>query len=99
MTSPSHDIHTVLRLADNSTVPIVIRPTPHGWMRAVTIDGEPIKRCKRGHVLIGDTRYLRKDGYYRCKVCVRICLKRWYKKHADEHRANCKRRRNGNGSK
>lgn len=87
----SDTITTTLRLADNSTVPIVLRPTPSGWLSAVLIDGEQIKHCRNGHILINATMHIEKDGYRRCDVCKRMRRARWAKAHRDKQLAYYKR--------
>lgn len=64
-------VTTVLRLADNTTVPIVLRATRHGWLQAITIDGDPVQHCKRGHLLVRQTIYMRSNGATECRICRR----------------------------
>lgn len=84
---------TVLRLADNSIVPIELEPNKADNLRIVIKDGFHVKHCRRGHVLIKETM-LTNGVNYRCLVCTRARNrkkqqahnKRYYKAHAFKER-------------
>lgn len=44
---------------------------------------EPQKVCRKGHAMEGDNVIVRKDGYRRCRACVRIVKRRWAKRKFD----------------
>lgn len=88
-------IVTRLRLADGSSVPILLRPTNAAWMKAVTIDGEPVRHCYRGHVILSESTRIDCRGYQRCLICQRMKRRKahakWYAKNREAY--NAKRRR------
>lgn len=90
----------VLRLADNSIVPVTLKENKSGSLRLIIKDGLQIKHCRRGHVLIKET--LLKNGYgYRCLVCTRARNrkkqqahnKKYYCEHALKERDRVRRKR------
>lgn len=38
---------------------------------------QPQTHCRKGHAMVGDNVILRKDGYLRCRICLREVKRRW----------------------
>ena len=66
----------VLRLADNSTVYVTLKKNGGRGLRLVTSDGQPIRHCKRGHILLAETTYLTQKRGMGCLICRRLKAKR-----------------------
>lgn len=41
---------------------------------------KPQERCRRGHAMTGNNVHVRKDGYRRCRICLRLAKRRWWNK-------------------
>lgn len=47
----------------------------------------PQKVCRKGHAMEGDNVIVRKDGYRRCRECLRAVKRRWARNDAADKRA------------
>jgi hypothetical protein len=47
----------------------------------------PQAHCRRGHEMVGTNVIVRKNGYRRCRACIRLVKRRWAKKVFDEKKA------------
>jgi len=61
-----------------------LEPVPHrvNVLRGVSPNAMRARQteCKRGHPLAGENLHVTREGYRRCKTCIRVARMDWYRR-------------------